>query len=491
MFQKSRLIAVPLFALSLVFACAKEEEKRTSSPAASESKPENPDLVQIDLKLDFTEEELNQLSPEKLAIAQRLNSSEKVSHNQLTRLFVDSHVEGYRKVYETPKFTVDQILGKLETVVKDQDVSRPGVFKKGCMDAVVAEREKASALSSDALYYNYESVSFVEMFQYGHLQCSSGTAFNMAAIRMKKNGKEFVEGHHVVLFEKGHVLSGVMYLIGGQWHLYGIENTNSSDQLIYMGPTKDLNIPIRVIDANFYVVYEIFKNDLESQSDLSQDMLQKTAKKYDIPLENTEKLIEELLKKEQKDRTFNPDLREAMDLNQFEMAFGTPENVPRQPVPLPDRQEKNTRGNVSFQSPEELQRKSSGSSRISGNGAAGFVFAEYFTEEDVLAWEGDGGTLLISDNGEVNFMPSCEVSKKGMIRKGMIRKFLTKRTDKVNGELVEILSFELEFFGSQEKYQFVHYGPLDEKKVRYVEILETPAGGGIATRILNTYFPGF
>ena len=134
--------------------------------------------------------------------------------------------------------------------------------------------------------YNRDHTSVFAALFANRMQCYSGTIlFNLIYAKLKKSA--YSDSNQVFIYEDGHVLPGYMTRIDNQWHLFGIETTlNGLAKKIY-GPTSGLQ-GVRVVDAHVALGVEALKNQITNKAFVVKTALEKTAKLYDIPLDQTE-----------------------------------------------------------------------------------------------------------------------------------------------------------------------------------------------------------
>ena len=82
-------------------------------------------------------------------------------------------------------------------------------------------------------------------------------------------------------------LPGYMSKVNDQWHMFGIETTLGGAAKKIYGPTSGLR-GVRVVDAHLALGIEALKNQITNKALVMKTTLEKTAKLYDIPLEQTE-----------------------------------------------------------------------------------------------------------------------------------------------------------------------------------------------------------
>lgn len=132
------------------------------------------------------------------------------------------------------------------------------------------------------------------VYREGAAQCYSGTSLFEVLFRKTFGQGIFKELNRVVIFEAGHILPGYAIRNENRWHLYGVETTVAGKAVTDFGYTNDIKEPIRVVDANDFVVTEIFKRHLDSaRAELMvKAILKSTADQYEIEVEALEKMIQ-------------------------------------------------------------------------------------------------------------------------------------------------------------------------------------------------------
>lgn len=158
---------------------------------------------------------------------------------------------------------------------------------EAALDAWATKVEIDSRLTArnggQPLFYNRDFPSLAGPLQEGRMQCFSGSMLNLIVQRQKPQA-EFSAAKPVMIFTPGHILPG--YVVDD--HLVGVETTVIGRGRNDFGPTKELQGPIRVVDAEAFVQMYVYQAKLKDVPAMVQILLKQTASRYGIPLDRTE-----------------------------------------------------------------------------------------------------------------------------------------------------------------------------------------------------------
>lgn len=211
----------------------------------------------------------------------RLNEGKDVPFNELTDQFISLQQKQSQGESKLSEDKLSQILKSIRTGVSRVDLHQMKV-----------DYEKLLTLKNKKpITYNAQSKTVEEVCRLNSLNCYSGTALNQIIARKVLSRDTFNQQNPVIVYEAGHILPG--YLVkeeSGDYHLYGIETTAEGPAKIDFGLAKDLNHRLNIVDANDWLVTELFQDciDQTNLEGMAALMIDKTAKKYGIDREKTD-----------------------------------------------------------------------------------------------------------------------------------------------------------------------------------------------------------
>ena len=126
--------------------------------------------------------------------------------------------------------------------------------------------------------YNKDHTHIINVPKSSRLQCYSGTYNLNLLLRKTYDLKTFHSQNLVVIYEPGHILNG--FVRNGQ--LFGVESTTLGKSLVDYGKIKNVSGKIRIIDAEYFAIYETLKKYLSNSIEFGNQALEATAKKYKI-----------------------------------------------------------------------------------------------------------------------------------------------------------------------------------------------------------------
>ncbi len=273
MFRNSRQSLIMTLTLSalLFMGC---HSKKPNNPKSSQPKIK---LHELGIETDQTRLNTNQKQ-----LLSRIENKKTVDQNLLFEIILEFHKQDFLKNQQKFPATIDKnplmtyfnpLLGSMSPETDPHD------FKMGYENLLALHNQQA-------LKYNRDHTSVFSAIFANRMQCYSGTIlFNIIYAKLKKSA--YFDSNQVFIYEDGHVLPGYMTKIDNQWHLFGVETTlNGPAKKIY-GPTSGL-LGVRVVDAYVALGIEALKNQITNKAFVVKTALEKTAKLYDIPLDQTE-----------------------------------------------------------------------------------------------------------------------------------------------------------------------------------------------------------
>ncbi len=257
----------------------------------------NKDLVKYDLKLDLKSgDDLKangkSLSGPEQKLAEAINAGESVSFKEVSRLFAYRQSKKYDAAYKQSiqAGISDEYSDSLaNNHVHFLELLSAPLKNKNYMTLKSQYEQSIEDKNGQKIVYNRDANLTPYVQDQTKLQCSSGTNLNLLVTRMSREGLDYRAENYVVVFTKGHVQPAQFIRIGDTWNLFAVEATSAGDAIHNLGRGSSLNGCMRVIDADSYMVAELFKGKLQksAKSALVSNLEIQTAKKYNIDLEKT------------------------------------------------------------------------------------------------------------------------------------------------------------------------------------------------------------
>lgn len=204
-------------------------------------------------------------------MADAINAGKPISFKALSAELLQQHIDAKK----LEGYTTEKLRGFVEGIAKDQKVDDLHALK-------IENDKRIVAATGKEISYNRDAVTLVDLATQSKMQCYSGSAFFQSVLRQLQSGRDFESRNYVLIYEEGHILPG--YVKEG--NLIGIETTAEGRAEISYGPAKDIKGAIKVVDAGFWVVVEIFKFRVTNTDSMAAVALNYTAKKYGIDLKN-------------------------------------------------------------------------------------------------------------------------------------------------------------------------------------------------------------
>lgn len=261
-------------AMTILVACSSEDDP-------------NPDMVNYNLDISFTEAQLGQRSAEENEIKQLvrdLSAKRAVSFNKITDLMEKKHARASSHLVDvngdssTLKAFLDQVTPDNQTQMDN-----------GRQVKISYEESILEHHDGVPMIYNLAKANVVDVMVENRMQCYSGT-YIYQLIRRRMGAPDFRKANEVVIFEPGHVKAG--YVLesedGLSRALIGIETTQTGGggSLITVLNESNRSIGNRIVlDAELFALMDLIQNDIINPNALKTDIMQYTADKYGFDLE--------------------------------------------------------------------------------------------------------------------------------------------------------------------------------------------------------------
>ncbi len=263
-----RYITLILMAAFLL-SCGKKDS------GSNRDSSENPFQV-IPLKLQV--DEISQLNPKQMNLYISLNEKGGVNYNHLSEAFEELHTANFRQQYAAE---AGQKLLVYKALKEDIRSNIPGDISNA--ELKLKYETMIEKINGEEITYNSGFSNPLELSSYGAVQDFSGTDFYYLALRTIKTPSAYFLGNYVVVYQNGSLRPGFMVQESGQWNLYSIETTAKGEGLRHHGAAKKLK-NMKVIDGNLYLLSKVFRNVMTNPTDVHNQALVFTAKKYGISL---------------------------------------------------------------------------------------------------------------------------------------------------------------------------------------------------------------
>ena len=214
---------------------------------------EEPKGVRFDHELSLSDGAT--LSDAEKQIASKIQAKEVISYDLITRAFEDLHWQNYQENKDASyeRSSLEGFLKDLNQSINASEKSNPHRLK------VAYEKTLNQRAAPVGYRYDSEATTLADIDVDTLSQCYSGTALFEVMYRRTHSVNTFLSKNRVVIFEPGHVLPGYVIDTGKGYRLYGVETTVGGKAVVDFGPTRAINQPIRVLDANDFLVIEIFE----------------------------------------------------------------------------------------------------------------------------------------------------------------------------------------------------------------------------------------
>ena len=277
-FKQAFMIITTLSALFLM-GCQAEN---SNSPKSSQPKIK---LHELGIETDKT-----QLNTNQKKLLSQIENKKNVDQDLLFEIILEIHKKDFLRNQQNSSTAIDKnpLITYFDPLLDSiSNKANPHDFKVGYETNLLALHNQ------EALKYNRDYTSVFSALFANRMQCYSGTMlFSFIYARLKKSA--YFDSNQVFIYEDGHVLPGYMLKMEGQWHLFGVETTlNGKAKKIY-GSTSGLR-GVRVVDAHVALGIEALKDRITNKAFVVKTALEKTAKLYDIPLDQTEGSLSNVL----------------------------------------------------------------------------------------------------------------------------------------------------------------------------------------------------
>jgi hypothetical protein len=235
----------------------------------------DPDLVtySVEIKADASK-----LSPAEALLLSQINSKKQVSFSDVTDLAQLAIEEDYRNGQEESDELGRNILSARERI---NSIVPLGLNELSPAEIKVRLEEGLRGYFAGDLEYDVARSSMLDPLLDNVAQCYSGTMlFTQVARRIP--GQTYRAKNFVTIFTSGHVLPGYAKSTGNGYELYGIETTQSGRAEKFYGNVDALPQGTVVVDADYFLLTEIFKGRLENACEVQNKIIELTAVKYGI-----------------------------------------------------------------------------------------------------------------------------------------------------------------------------------------------------------------
>lgn len=208
--------------------------------------------------------------------------------NVLTKMLIHKHQVAFNSsglAQDQAKWTDAEFTNAIVELTPSNVASMDGFTVKLAIDEKLVKRN-----GGKPLLYNRDHTTIASPMRLGRMQCYSGSILQLLVTR-QMTAAQFQKLKMVMILTPGHIMPGFMVSEGGSYRLLGIETTVVGRGRTDFGLSRNLNIAIRVIDADVFTQMEVLGNAIENSQEVMQWALQETAKLYDIPLQKTEALV--------------------------------------------------------------------------------------------------------------------------------------------------------------------------------------------------------
>jgi len=142
-------------------------------------------------------------------------------------------------------------------------------------------------------------------------------------MRSTVSATRYLELRPVVIVGNGTIQPGYVQWFDHEYIAYKIDMTVSGEGRHALGKTKALSFPIRIIDANDFLISEIFKQYFKPDKveAVVQQILSGTAERYQIPIVSLEFKIENAFATSKTKEWASAPISDTL------FSFGTEENI--------------------------------------------------------------------------------------------------------------------------------------------------------------------
>ena len=269
---KQPFIIITILSALFLMGC---QAKNSNSPKSSQPKIK---LHELGIETDKIQFNTNQKK-----LLSQIENKKNVDQDLLFEIILEIHKQDFLRNQKNSSTAIDKtpLMTYFDPLLDSiSNEANPHDFKVGY------EKNLLTLHKQQALKYNRDYTSVFSALFANRMQCYSGTMlFSLIYAKLKKSA--YFDSNQVFIYEDGHVLPGYMLKMEDQWYLFGVETTlNGKAKKIY-GPTSGLR-GVRVVDAHVALGIEALKDRITNKVFVVKTALEKTAKLYDIPLDQTE-----------------------------------------------------------------------------------------------------------------------------------------------------------------------------------------------------------
>ncbi len=291
--------------------------------------------IRVDLLIKVADN--TQLTPDECTLLDSINHKQSANFDLISTALIDLHSRA--RAAQQPVGSEDGSRSQFEKLVQTQFHAANPYDLKIKYEGVIESALSKSAGATKKIQYSATSTNVFDVLS-GTMQCYSGTILNTLVTRYQTSVEDFEKAENIVIVRPGHVLPGYAKKNAkNEWEIFGIETTVSGEGKIAYGVASTLGLPMRIVGANDFAVFQIFERHLTGleRDQLMQKALQNAAERYGLDLA----LMEVLVQLENEKSAGQPD---ASGLNATTFGFGvanTPKGVvdrstePTEVVPEP------------------------------------------------------------------------------------------------------------------------------------------------------------
>ena len=269
------LFSVPvqsLCAISLLVFVAGACAERNATPIAAAG---NEDLVNYSLEIQADQ---SRLSVGEKNLLSQINSKQQVSFNSVTDLAQISFEAEYSEGKEANDELSRNIISGRERI---NSIVPLGLNELGAAEIKLRMEEGLRGYFAGDLEYDVAKSSILDPLLENVAQCYSGTLLYTQVAR-RIPGQTYRAKNFVTIFSHGHVLPGYAKSTGNGFELYGVETTQSGRAEKFYGNMDALPQGIVVVDADYFLLTEIFKGRIRNACEVQNKVIEITAAKYGI-----------------------------------------------------------------------------------------------------------------------------------------------------------------------------------------------------------------
>ncbi|MEW6057128.1 MAG: hypothetical protein AB1540_10990 [Bdellovibrionota bacterium] len=280
------------FVVAILSGLACGQEKKVASEKSSLASQRSSESNALYFPYEIPFKETAALTDLEKSIHAKIENHAALDYAEITQAIELIHLNHYNDA-NNANVTEDelkQFLGELSQPLKE---SLPVITRLKPTYEIKLE----AIIKPNSFDYLVSADSLVDVLKNGAAQCYSGTILFESLYRRTHSVQQFIDANRVVIHAPGHILPGFLVKESDlKWRLYGIETTVNGRGIVDYGATAELDSPIRVVDANDFLITEVFRKHLEPTKIevFAQSVLKSTADRFAIPLEKLEAKIQAL-----------------------------------------------------------------------------------------------------------------------------------------------------------------------------------------------------